>query len=141
MWTFNITAHALDKDKIIVDRDVYSGAWPKGFNDPSLQSVIDVGPIPCGFWDICGPPITTTEHGPYVLRLEPWPGTETYGRVGFLMHGKPLPPADIRSGSKGCICAGPDTRRRVYQSGDTKLLVISGISQVTAGIPQQKDFS
>jgi hypothetical protein len=127
MWTFNISAHALLKDGILVDSDVYSGAFPEGFNDPTKCDQHDVGPIPCGFWRISGPPFNITEHGPYVLRLEPEAGTETYGRVGFLMHGKPMPPKDIRSGSKGCICAGPDTRRRVYQSGDERLEVILGI--------------
>ena len=127
MWTFNILAHSLSKDDIIVDRDVYSGAFPEGFNDPTKCDQHDVGPICVGFYDIVGPPYSDTEHGTYILRLEPEPGTETYGRVGFLMHGKPLPPKDIRSGSKGCICAGPDTRRRVYQSGDAILHVISGI--------------
>jgi hypothetical protein len=127
MWTFNILAHSLSKDGILVDSDVYSGALGEGFDDPTKEAVRDEGPIPEGFWKICGPPYTDKEHGPYVLRLEPEAGTQTYGRVGFLMHGKPLPPKDIRSGSKGCICAGPDTRRRVYQSADTRLEVISGI--------------
>lgn len=127
MWTFNISAHQLLKDGILVDSDIYSGAFPEGFNDPSKIELHNVGPIPVGLWKICGPPFSTKEHGPYVLRLEPEPTTNTFGRTGFLLHGKPLPPKDSRSGSEGCICAGPDTRRRVYQSADTKLEVISGI--------------
>lgn len=126
MWTFNISRGLFLKDGILLDGDVYSGAFPEGFNDPTKCAVRDVGPIPIGFWEISGPPYADAEHGPYILRLEPEPETETYGRVGFLLHGKSLPPKDIRAGSKGCICAGPDTRRRVYQSGDARLQVIAG---------------
>jgi|SRR5208337_4402521 len=127
MWTYNILAHSLAKDGIIVDSDCYSGAWPEGFNDPAKTASIGVGPIPEGLYSICGPPYSDSEHGPYILRLEPDSTNEMFSRVGFLLHGKPLPPRDIRSGSEGCICAGPDTRRRVYQSGDNRLQVISGV--------------
>lgn len=134
MWVFNISAGLILHNGLLLDSNVYSGAFPEGFNNPARQAERDIGPLPEGFWIVCGPPFEDTEHGKYILRLEPEKGTITYGRIGFLLHGKPLPPRDIRTGSKGCICAGPDTRRRVYQSGDTKLQVISGISQVTAGI-------
>jgi hypothetical protein len=30
MWTFNILAPSLSKDGIMLDRDVYSGAYPDG---------------------------------------------------------------------------------------------------------------
>jgi len=127
MWTFNISAGSLSKDGIVIDRDVYAGAGPQGFNNPAYEKTADDGPIPEGFYTICGPPYEDTEHGPYILRLEPDTNNVMFGRVGFLLHGKPLPPADIRSGSKGCICADRVTRTRVYQSGDTRLQVISGI--------------
>jgi hypothetical protein len=127
MWIFNIKAGTLSKDAMLLDNDVYSGAWPDGFCDPSKTNDPDIGPICEGFYEICGPPYTDTEHGPYILRLEPDKNNVMYGRSGFLMHGKPEPPRDIRTGSKGCLCADPDTRRRVYQSGDTRLQVVSGI--------------
>jgi hypothetical protein len=127
MWTYNQSSGQLSKDGIVVDTDCYSGAFPDGFNDPAKQEVPDVGPIPCGLYTICGPPFSDTEHGPYILRLEPDAANVMFGRVGFLLHGKPLPPRDIRSGSQGCICAGAVTRTRVYQSGDTRLTVISGL--------------
>jgi hypothetical protein len=130
VWAFNILAGQLLKDGILIDGDVYSGEFPEGFNDSSKEAVPDVGPIPEGFYTICGPPYSDTEHGPYILRLEPDPDNVMHGRVGFLLHGKPLPPADIRSGSKGCICAKYKTRMRVYQSGDTRLQVISGLTTI-----------
>jgi hypothetical protein len=127
MWTYNVSTGTLGQNGNIVDTDCYSGAYPDGFNDATKQNVPDVGPIPEGFYTIEGPPYSDTEHGPYILRLEPDANNVMFGRVGFLLHGKPKPPADIRSGSKGCICAGPATRSRVWQSGDSRLQVISGI--------------
>src|SRR5689334_15812598 len=64
----------------------YSGHG-EGKNNPAMQAVRDVGPIPCGRWSIEGPPIDTAVHGPFVLHLEPEPGTDTFGRSGFLIHG------------------------------------------------------
>lgn len=48
----------------------YSGAG-EGKNNPGMQSVRNVGPIPQGDWVIVGPPVNTPEHGPCVLRLTP----------------------------------------------------------------------
>ena len=136
MWIFNIKAASLFKDEMLLDDDVYSGAWPNGFNDPTNTNDPDIGPLPEGFYTICGPPYEDKEHGPYILRLEPDRDNVMYGRVGMLMHGKPVSPPGVKAllpnpliccGSKGCLCAGPDTRRRVYQSGDTRLQVVSGI--------------
>lgn len=127
MWTYNILTHSLFEGSVLVDGDCYSGAFPEGFNDPTKTAIPDMGPIPEGLYTICGPPYEDTEHGPYILRLEPDPNNAMFGRVGFLLHGKPLPPRDIRTGSEGCICARSVTRQRVYGSGDTKLQVISGL--------------
>jgi len=149
VWTFNISAGLVLHNGLLLDSDTYSGAWPEGFNNPKLEAQRDVGPICEGFWTICGPPFDNTEHGKYILRLEPDKTTITYDRVGFLWHGKLVVPKGVNlllpspytcCASKGCMCSEYETRMRVYQSGDTRLQVISGISQVTAGIPQQKDF-
>ncbi|MCU1301982.1 MAG: hypothetical protein JWQ87_2266 [Candidatus Sulfotelmatobacter sp.] len=137
MWTYNQLSGELRKDGVLLGIG-YSGHG-QGKNNPALEQDVDVGPIPAGSWTICGPPYDTTTHGPYVLRLEPDRLTPLYGRAGFLIHGDSL--EHPGQGSEGCIAISPrDKRSAVYQSGDTKLLVISGISQVTAGIPQQKDF-
>src|SRR5271155_1565030 len=122
MWTYDQTSGALSKDGMRVARG-YSG-FGDGKNNPRLESTPDVGPIPQGFWEICGPPYETAEHGPYVLRLEPEPGTTTFGRSGFLMHGDSI--VHPGQASKGCIIMDRETRTRVYLSGDTKLEVISG---------------
>lgn len=129
MWTFTIfkatrTAE-LRKDGILVSADGYSGNYEQdGYNNPDKAQEHDIGPLPEGLWTIEGPPFEHPLRGPYVLKLIPDSTTEVYGRSDFLLHGKPLPPKDIKSGSDGCICEDHTTRVRVYQSGDTRLQVI-----------------
>jgi hypothetical protein len=57
-----------------------------GKNAPGLEDHARVGPIPQGLYFI-GPPRDTPDHGPFVLPLDPCPGTDTHGRSGFLIHG------------------------------------------------------
>ncbi|HZC21755.1 MAG TPA: tlde1 domain-containing protein [Candidatus Binatia bacterium] len=98
----------------------YSGAGA-GKNNPALQNVPNVGPIPQGDWTIAGPPLDTADHGPYVLKLNPEDGTETFGRSGFLMHG------DSRehpgNASHGCVVLPRAVREQVWNSGDRALEV------------------
>jgi len=128
MWTFSQSNGWLDKDGILVSKTCYSGIG-EGLNNPKLEATPNVGPIPQGFWKICGPPVETKEHGPYVLRLEPVNGTETFGRSGFLMHGDSVEHAGEYVASHGCIIADRATRTRVWQSGDVDLHVISGLEE------------
>jgi len=100
----------------------YSGAGA-GKNNPALQNVRDVGPIPQGDWTIAGPPADTPDHGPYVLKLNPAAGTETFGRSGFLMHGdsKEYPGC----ASHGCVILPRAVREHVWNSGDQELEVLA----------------
>lgn len=100
----------------------YSGAG-EGKNNSEMQSVRNVGPIPQGDWMIAGPPVSTPEHGPYVLRLTPKDETETFGRSGFLMHGdsKSAP----GSASHGCVIMPRTVREQVWDSGDRDFQVVA----------------
>src|SRR5882724_3374991 len=82
----------------------YSGAGD-GKNDPAMQAIHDVGPIPQGDWEIIG------------IRLT----TDTFGRDGFLIHG------DNRdhTASQGCIIMGRDVREEIWNSGDRDLQVVA----------------
>jgi len=95
----------------------YSGTGP-GRNNPAMSSVQDVGPIPPGFYQI-GNAINSPTTGPNTLPLTPMPGTNTFGRFGFLIHGNNA----TNNASTGCIILGPDIRRRINESGDRKLEV------------------
>ena len=79
----------------------------EGRGDPSMVKVSEVGPIPPGVYRIRGAERHPTA-GNWVMRLEPLPGTETFGRSGFLIHGDSI--ARPGTGSKGCIVTGLSTR-------------------------------
>ena len=97
----------------------YSGAG-NGKNNPSMQDVQKIGPIPRGNYTI-GEPHDTPTHGPYVLRLTPDPENEMHGRSGFLIHGdsKEHP----GQSSEGCLIFPRAIREQVWDSGDTALEV------------------
>ena len=120
-WTYSQKSGELDQNgkKLATG---YSGAG-NGKNNPEMQNVHNVGPIPEGDWTISGPPVDTKSHGPYVLRLIPEPETETFGRSGFLMHGdsKEHP----GTASEGCIIVPKAVREKVWKSGDRELTVIA----------------
>lgn len=99
----------------------YSG-HDSGKNNPRMQDVADVGPIPVGLYKIM-PPVDTPTHGPFVLPLEPVDGTDTFGRSGFLCHGDSIPHPG--TASKGCIIQSRDVREKLAASGDL-LQVVSG---------------
>lgn len=102
----------------------YSG-FGEGKNNPALEQVHDVGPIPRGFWDIGDPECVTTvgPHGPFVLPLTAKEGTETFGRSGFLCHGDSINHAG--SASHGCIVMSRPVREEIAASHDQLLKVIA----------------
>jgi hypothetical protein len=120
MWTYAQKTGDLLQDGNVVATG-YSG-FDNGKNNPDMQAVHDVGPIPQGDWIIVGPPVNTAAHGPYVLTLTPAQGTNTFGRSGFLMHGDAV--HSPGTASKGCIIMSRTARERVWNSGDTDLEVV-----------------
>jgi hypothetical protein len=121
MWTYAQKTGALQQDGKAVGQG-YSGA-DSGKNNPAMQAIHDVGPIPQGDWTISGPPKNTPEHGPFVLTLQPAAGTQTFGRTGFLMHGDSIKAPG--TASKGCIIMARDVREQVWNSGDRDLEVVA----------------
>lgn len=122
-WTYAQKTGELQQDGEHVATG-YSGA-AEARNNPEMQNIPNLGPIPRGDWTISGPPIDTRDHGPYVLRLQPEPETETHGRVGFLMHGDSK--AHPGTASHGCIILPLAVREQVWQSGDRDLEVVAEI--------------
>lgn len=110
----------------------YSGAEPDGKNNPAMQSVPNIGPLPVGFYTIDGPPFDDPEHGRYCLRLTPDPSNEMYGRAGFLLHGDSINHPGCAS--KGCTCLSPIVwRMAIWNSEDNRLQVVAE----TAGLPPE----
>jgi len=92
-----------------------------GKNNPMLQDVQDVGPIPQGNWSI-GPVFDSEEFGPIVMRLTAKEGTDAFGRAGFLIHGDSIQHPGMAS--HGCIVLGRSLRILIAHSGDTELQVV-----------------
>lgn len=100
----------------------YSG-HDAGLNNPAMEAVHDVGPIPAGNWRIVQWHDTYEDKGPVVAQLEPV-GHDAHGRSGFLIHGDNA--LGNFSASHGCIIAPRIVRDVLKSTGDTELEVISG---------------
>lgn len=99
----------------------YSG-FEEGKNNPEMQQIHDVGPIPCGVYRI-GMPFDSETHGPFAMRLIQQSSTETFGRDRFLMHGDSKEHPGLAS--HGCIIMARGIREAVAGSGDDLLKVIA----------------
>lgn len=126
MWTYEQSTGRLSHDGTIVGTG-YSGAGD-GKNNPSMQNVVGVGPIPCGLY-VIGEPFNSTDHGPFAMHLYPDAENEMFGREGFLMHGDSI--QHPGNASEGCIIMPREVRTQVWDSGDRALTVISGNMVVT----------
>ncbi len=125
MWIYAQAAGELSRDDD--DRPVgfgYSGTG-EGKNNPAMQQIHDVGPIPRGFWHIGDPECVEVigPHGPFVLPLTPADGTETFGRSGFLIHGDSIQHSG--SASHGCIILNRHVREAMAASHDQLLKVVA----------------
>lgn len=131
-WTFQQSTGNLSRDGVFV-ADCYSGAG-EGKNNPDMQNVPNVGPVPRGSYTITGAECNgeipcdqcggsaSHHHGPFVLRLHPDPGDEMFGRAGFLIHGD----NSTHTASQGCIVTPNRTvRENILASGDLRLQVIA----------------
>lgn len=118
-WTYNSSNGVLARAGNIVSVG-YSG-FAAGKNNPLLENESNVGPIPRGRWKIVGEPFDSPEHGPFCLRLQSEPGTETFGRSGFLIHGDSIVHPGMAS--KGCIILLRAHREDIWSSGDRELTV------------------
>lgn len=122
MWTWRqIDGLLLDPNGNVAGHG-YSGA-KQGKNNPALQDVHNVGPIPCGDYWINQPQNTVT-HGPFVLPLLAEQANQMFGRYGFLIHGDSV--VEPGTASEGCVILPRDVRETIWQSGDRRLRVISG---------------
>ena len=78
--------------------------------------------MPAGALQI-GPPKDDNHVGPFALPLTPMPGTDTFGRFAFLIHGDSI--VHPGTASEGCIILLRDARNQIAASGDQELIVTS----------------
>ena len=126
MWLYEQISGRLSRaDKLLASG--YSG-FSEGKNNPARQSEANVGPIPEGAYWIGPEREETADHGPVVLPLVPVPGTNTFGRSGFLIHGDSI--EHPGAASHGCIILPRPVRELIASNsqgvGDRLLIVISG---------------
>jgi hypothetical protein len=119
MWTYQQSSGELSHDGKLIAQG-YSG-FGDGKNNPAMETVIGVGPIPRGYWTIAGLPEETEEHGPYVLVLVPNSVTASFSRSGFLIHGDSI--EHPGQASHGCIVLPHAARVAIWESGDHQLQV------------------
>ncbi len=119
-WTFNSSNGTLSHAGGIVTLDGWSG-HDLGRNNPSLESHPSLGPIPRGEYEI-GPAQDSPTHGPIAMRLTPSPGTQTFGRGGFLIHGASL--LNPSESSLGCVILPRQVREEISASEDRVLEVV-----------------
>lgn len=97
-----------------------------GLNNPAMQFVHDVGPLPQGWYTIKLPPVDTATHGPYVMWLEPDPDNQMGGRSAFGIHGDKVDfITHPKSASDGCIVTAHANRIVIATSACIRLLVIA----------------
>lgn len=118
MWTYSQTRGILSHDGKL-EGTGYSGNGA-GLDNPAMEAVADVGPIPRGLWHIDRWDDQHGEKGPVVGVLSPV-GHDAHGRSEFLIHGDNA--AANHSASHGCIILGPVLRKAMRASGDSALTV------------------
>jgi hypothetical protein len=121
MWTYQQSTGQLRKDGALVGTG-YSGHGD-GVNNPAAQNEQRIGPIPQGVYRI-GAPLDPPDHlGPLAMPLTAQPGTETFGRSAFFMHGDNS--QGNESASEGCIIMARLIRQTVAASPDRDLTVVA----------------
>ena len=125
MWTWDQSAGELRRSGKLVSRG-YSGKG-RGRNNPSLQGVQGVGPVPRGRWKIVER-YDSPNVGLYVLRIhavDATPGDDRHdatGRGAFRIHGDSIKAPG--TASQGCIVLPKAIRAAIWTSGDRDLEVI-----------------
>ena len=120
-WRYHQASGALEDPTGLIVGTGYSGAPPLGRNNPSMQNVRMIGPIPKGTYTI-GQPFDSADHGPHAMHLTQDTANEMFGRDGFLMHGDSIEHPGCAS--EGCIIMARPIRDLVSESSDKTLTVV-----------------
>lgn len=120
MWLYKIPPGWTYENGVQRSEVSYSG-FGQSKNDPTKCAVPFEGPIPPGKYRV-GPAYDDPGGlGLLVMRLDPLPGTNTYGRSDFRWHGDSS--AHPGQASHGCICSPHSLRLAVDASQDRVLEV------------------
>ncbi len=124
-WTYSqIDGRLYDKDGLHVATGYAGGnggKHPEGVNNPDMQNVKMIGPLPVGVYTF-GRVVLKSHLGPYAIPLIPDPSNEMFGRSAFYCHGDT--PEMNESASDGCMIMARKVREEMYKSPDHRLEVI-----------------
>lgn len=95
------------------------GKNPEGINNPAMQCVKDIGPLPVGFYTF-GVPVVKSHLGPYAIPLIPDAANIMCGRGDFYCHGDTTPSGNA---SEGCIIMPRTVRNAMWASVDHTIQV------------------
>lgn len=109
----------------------YSGHG-EGRNNPAMEAVPRVGPIPAGLWAISNPH-DSPHTGPFTLDLTPV-GHDAHGRSAFKIHGD----NKAHDASAGCIVLFRAVRETIWNSGDHQLEVVASAAVVSTPQPPER---
>lgn len=125
MWVFEQSSGRMSDSLGRTLADGYAGNGA-GKNNPAMQNVHQVGPLPVGLYTILAPE-EGHPTGPYTLPLVPDATNVMFGRSEFRIHGDSL--ESPGNASDGCIVMPPEARRHIWESGDHRLEVIASTDQ------------
>jgi hypothetical protein len=117
-WQYNQSTGRLQRNGLNLGTG-YSGRGA-GRNNPVMENIQNIGPIPRGRYRI-GPQYIHPTNGPVTMALTPI-GHNAYGRTYFLIHGDSI--SNPGNASEGCIVLNRPTRETIAASGDNDIEVV-----------------
>jgi Tlde1 domain len=99
------------------------GRMPEGVNNPAMQDVSCVGPLPRGKYTMSCMIKHHPRLGPYAIELVGDAENESFGRSGFFIHGDRSD--KVESASEGCIIMPRVAREIMWKSKDHRVEVIA----------------
>jgi hypothetical protein len=119
MWRYSIRSRKITENG--VEAGIGHSGWGEYANDPTKCNVKKLGPLPPGKYRF-GPAYKHDHLGPITMNLEPLPGTDTFGRSLFRIHGDNRTPEPFDA-SHGCLIAPRDVRMKMIHARDRILEV------------------
>ena len=124
-WTFKQSTGEMSNPEGKVVATGYAGGNcgnnPEGINNPAMQEVHAVGPLPQGVYKF-DTVVLQSHLGPYAIPLIPDPTNEMFGRSAFYIHGDTV--GRPRCASEGCIIMPRAIREDMYLGDDHTVVVV-----------------
>jgi hypothetical protein len=121
MWTYQQSTAKLQSPTKVITTFGWAGQGA-GKNNPAMQNVHNVGPLPVGTYTI-SEPHDSPRTGPYTMNLIPDPSNNMLGRADFRIHGASKTNPELSS--EGCMIQPRVIRENIWNSGDRTLVVIA----------------